>query len=403
MYSLYYKAERLGLFMAPILIGLLVFFTPISQTLKSIFLVASLLILLATPPYRPFIFAAYNRAPGRAALAFFLFILIASLWSPASSVMKGLVIAKYAKLIYFPILAAGFMSSRLRQWSINAYLAALFITCLISILKSQGLMEGSDVGEVFNNHIITGFMMAFASYLAALMAIQHRGWARGIYLFLVLLTSYQVLFINTGKTGYLVYFILMVLLCLHTLSFKKAIWGVILFSGVLALIYTQSPMMQSRAHEVLSDVKFLKENNQNTSIGYRIQFHRYAQSLFIQYPIAGIGTGGFKHQFTTDNLIPSWGTFLSEPHSQYWMILAEQGLIGFLLWIIFLGSLFFTAFRVKETKPVLLGILVPFCVIAMSDTIFCYSTMGYVLILMSAMSLGEQLELDRLKGNGSRL
>lgn len=43
-------------------------------------------------------------------------------------------------------------------------------------------------------------------------------------------------------------------------------------------------------------------------------------------------------------------------------------------------------------KPILLGLLVSFCVLSFSDTIFCYSTIGYLLILFSALCFGELIE-----------
>ncbi len=72
-------------------------------------------------------------------------------------------------------------------------------------------------------------------------------------------------------------------------------------------------------------------------MGFRIQFHDYARSLFVKNPLLGVGTGGFKYNFIKDNPIPAWGPLLNEPHSQYWMTLSEQGLMGMLfLWAFYL-------------------------------------------------------------------
>ena len=90
--------------------------------------------------------------------------------------------------------------------------------------------------------------------------------------------------------------------------------------------------------------------------------------------------------------MPAWGLELTDPHSQYWMTLAEQGGIGLFLLLFFLASLFVTAFKLTETRPILLGILISFCIGALSDTILCYSAAGYALVFMSALSFGELIE-----------
>lgn len=307
--------------------------------------------------------------------------------------MQLSMIGKYCRLIYLPIFAIGFITPRVRNLSLNSFLVAICITCILSILKDADLIAGvEDPGEVFYNHIITGFMVAVAAYISGLFAFQHKGRLRVIYLMMLVLTTYQVLFINTGRTGYVVYFLLIALLFLQKLSLKHAAIGVLMFSGAIVLAYTQSITMQIRVHALVQDVQFFKENNPNTSLGFRIQFHNYAKSLFIEHPITGIGTAGFKYSFAQSNAIPVWGKELTDPHSQYWMTLSEQGIIGLVLLLTFLGSLFITSFKLKETKPILLGILLAFCVGSFSDTILCYSTAGYLLIVLSALCFGELIE-----------
>lgn len=386
------RIDDKGILVVPFFFILFMFFIPISPTIKSICFACSLIAILSTPRYRKHIIYAYNTLWGWAALCLFLFIVMASLWSPAPYSMQWMVIGKYCKLIYLPILATGFINPKVRSWSINSYLTAIFITCVISILKAKNIIASEDPGEVFYNHIITGFMVALAAYLAGLLALQNSGWLRVIYIFLVLLTSYQVLFINTGRTGYLVYFILMLLLLLQKLSLKRAFVGIILFSGVIALVYHHSPVMQTRIYDLIKDIQLLQQHNKNTSIGYRIQFHHYAKQLMMEHPLIGIGTGGFKYRYSQDVPVPSWGKELTDPHSQYWMTLAEQGLIGLMFLCGFLASLFITSFQLTESRPILLGVLFSFCIGSISDTILCYSTAGYLLIVLSALCFGELIE-----------
>ena len=398
-------SEENSIFFTQTLVLAFIFFIPISISLKSIFLGLSLAALLLIPHYRKHIFYAYNTLWARAAALLFVFILIACLWSPAPLSMQWALVSKYLKLIYFPLLALAFINPKLRNWAVNCYLAAMLLTCILSILKargfilagtnefykSNGFIFSNDSGEVFFNHIVTGLMMALTSYLAGVFAFQNKGWLRVVYAGIFLLTSYQILFLNAGRTGYIVYFILVSLLLAQNLSFKKAISVLFLFCGILALVYTQSTMLQTRAHDSVQELLDYK-SNKKTSLGYRLQFHQYAQSLFKEHPLSGIGTGGFKYRFIQDNPVPAWGVSIADPHSQYWMILSEQGLAGLICLLFFLAALVLTSFQLEATRPILLGMLVVFCIGAMTDTLLCFSTLGYLLLLMSALCSGELIE-----------
>ncbi len=389
------RLEQKGIIIAPILFIFFVFFIPISPTFKSIFLWSGLGAILMTPFYRRLIPYTCNTLWGRTAIIFFLFIAIASLWSPAPYSIQYSVISKYSKLLYLPFLAVAFINPKTRYWSLNAYLFAMCITCILSILKANGLLSigvPDDQGEIFYNHIVTSFMVSFASYLAGLFIFQTKNWTRVVYSLLLLLTSYQIMFINTGRTGYVTYFILMILLLAQKMSFKRAALGVVLFCCLFGLSYIVSDTMNKHVNQLVNDVKLWNQNVKDTSLGYRIEFHQYAKSLLEEHPIIGIGTGGFKYRFAQDNPIPNWGTELTDPHSQYWMMLAEQGLIGFCLFIFFMITLFLTALKLKETRPILLGFLIVFFIGCLSDSILCFSAVGYLLIVFSALCFGELIE-----------
>lgn len=378
--------------LVPIFLILLMFSIPLSTTLKSIFLIGALISILSIRQYNQYIWSNYNTLWGYAALVFFLFIIIASMWSPAPSSMQWEVIDKYCKLIYLPILSAGFVNYKSRFWAINAYLFAMFLIAIICILKQYHFISGANAGEVVDNHIITGYMMALAAYISALFIFRSKNKSRFVYFGLMLLSSYQVCFINAGRTGYIVYCVLMVLIILQKFRLKSAAIGIILFSGLMVLIYTQSTTMQIRVNVLIQEGKFIQQDNLNTSLGLRIQFHNYAKSLFKEHPLTGMGTGSFKYRYSQDHPVVHWGPNLNEPHSQYWMTLAEQGLIGLMLLLFFLLSLFITSFQLTETRPVLLGILLSFCMCSFTDTILCFSPIGYLLILLSALCFGELIE-----------
>lgn len=401
--------QHKGLFLTPILLALFMFFLPLSPSLKSIFFALAVASLLFNPFYNQYFFYAYNTYWGRIGVLFVLFIGLACLWSPAPVSMRMMVLSKYSKILYLPILSVGFISAKTRIWSINAYIVSMLFTCIVSVIKLKGWIhigyDDLDPGELFYNHILTGFMMAIACYACALLACKYTGWKRIAYWSAVLITSCQILFLNTGRTGYIIYVLLMGLFLLQQLQFKKALLGMALFSAMILLAYSFSPLMQKGVKDIINNVAsvalkmksvpFQEQKNSN-SLGYRLMFHDYAKSLFAQHPIIGFGTGAFQYQYSKEQPFFSfWGPVMNDPHSQYWMTLAEQGLVGIAFLLLFLGSLFYAAFSLRENKGLLLGILMAFCISAFFDSILCYSTAGYLLIVFSALCFGEFIEQQR--------
>lgn len=390
-------SEEKSILIAPILITLLMFCIPISSSLKSVMFMLSLAALILTPYYRVQLVDAFNTLWGRMILAFFVFILVASLWSKAPLMMRFIVINKYSKLLYLPIFAVGFINPKTRHWAFNSYFAVMLVTCFFSFLKQKGywyLNNPEDTGEVFHNHIATGYMVALAVYFAGILAFNPNisKWQRSYYLLMVIVGSYQIFFLNTGRTGYATYALLIALLFIQKFSFKKALMGIILFGTSIGLIYTVSPLMQVRTAALISDINYLKQHEENTSLGFRVQFHNYARSLFERQPIFGLGTGSFKYQFSLDQPVPSWDNRLHDPHSQYWLILAEQGIVGLIFLFVLMGTLFITALKLnEETRPMLIGILISFCIVCFTDSVLCYSTAGTLLILFCALGFSELL------------
>ena len=280
----------------------------------------------------------------------------------------------------------------------------MFLTGIISLLWLIGALNLPWVegGGIFRNHIMTGFMMAFAAYLSGFLLIQsysdssvvfrncNRALIRLTYFFLILLFTYHVFFINNGRTGYVIYFMLMVLLMLQTFSWRQAVLGIVLGCSLLGISYYQSPVMQEAIQKAVNDYQMYQENKKDTNIGYRLQFHDYAYLLFKRSPWFGNGTASFADTFHKENPIPSRGDRLLEPHSQYWLMASEFGVLGCFALICFFASLLIASFQLKTLKPLALAILLPFIVGNLSDSLLFYSGTGYFFILFMALCLGEQ-------------
>ena len=149
----------------------------------------------------------------------------------------------------------------------------------------------------------------------------------------------------------------------------------------------------------MHDVTAYQHGETASSLGFRWQFYRYAKTLFLTSPLKGLGTGSFSAAFQRDNPVPAWinedplhHQHLLDPHSQYWLIAVELGLIGLgaLAWLY--STLALAAFQLTEMRPVMLGMLVAFILGSITDALLLYSAVGYLFVVICALSLGEAIE-----------
>ena len=372
----------------------MLFFIPISPTLKSIFVIVSLIAIVLTPIHRKKIVFSFSQPWGKATVLFFLLSLIACAWSAADFHTKLIFIDKYSKLLYLPLFAIGFSNPKVRTLGMYAFLTAMLLTCVLSIYKDLMVQEGlssSEPGQIFHNHIVTSFMMAFSAYLSCIMAIKHRGKASFLFGLLALLFSYQLLFINTGRAGYVLYFILMTMLIIQYLPLKYIFAGILSFCALFTLFSYQSHVVSKEFHQVVFELKSYQNGQKSSRIGYRIMFHSYAKQLFLERPWLGQGTGGFSVAVKRHHLFPDFNNLL-DPHSQYWLVASEFGLVGLVALIYFFATLLKASFELNEMRPMMLGLLVSFFIANLSDSLLLYSVVGYLFIAFSALCLGEYIE-----------
>ncbi|MDI9819666.1 MULTISPECIES: O-antigen ligase [unclassified Legionella] len=386
----------------PFLLAATLLTLPMSSTAKSISLGLSVFAILLTSDYRAQILNSFSNTWCKAALLLFLMTLVACFWSPAGFSDKMFVVEKYSKLLYLPVLLVGFQKAKTRTISLHAFLLAMLITCGLSILKFHGYLQFLNFkpDHVFRNHIMTGFMVAFAAYLSCLLGYRQKGAHRYFYGLLLLIFTYQILFINEGRTGYVIYLLLLSLFILQICSWRQAIAGILLIFAFFSASYITSPVMKMRVDAIGQQIHGYQHNQKDTDIGLRLQFHDFAYQLFSRHPLAGNGTASFTYYFEKEKPVPMWSWKLLEPHSQYWLIAAEFGLLGTGAWLLLLISLAYGCWRLDKMRPVAFSMLIPFAIGNLSDSLLFYSGSGYFFILFMALCLGEQIEINKKKTAG---
>ncbi|MDF1756743.1 MAG: O-antigen ligase family protein [Legionellaceae bacterium] len=378
-------------------VPLLFFVTPLSSSAKSILLGAIVAIILFTKKYRQELKPIFLNKYSLSIMLLFFIAALGCFWSDAPIANRTLVLEKWSKLLYLPFLIVGLKNSKTRNLSLNAFIFAMLITCILSIfmhITKIPILAKSFADGVFRNHIITGIMMSFATYLTSTLFLKAKNATRIYYLITSLLFSYQILFISQSRTCYAMYAILAGLFIIQNLNIRKAIIGA-LSVGIIftACCYINTPLW-SRIKQVKEEWSSF-ESNKNTSVGYRIQFHEYAKQLFHKHPLIGNGTGSFTHSFKVDNPVPSWTSDqkhsgkLLEPHSLYWLVAAEFGILGLIALAIFYSSLIIRFYNLGNLRPVAFALLAILAAGNLSDSLLFYSGPGYFFIMFFALFLSK--------------
>jgi O-antigen ligase len=377
---------------------MLFFVTPISSSAKSIFLAILVICTLLIPEKRQALFCLLSKKSCFFLLLLFFIALIASIWSDASIKEIGLVLEKWSKLLYLPFLILALNNKNTRKLSFNAFLVAMLITSLLSfyLFYTHDLGFGKMKADgVFRNHIMTGIMMSFATYLAAIFfTTSSTKYLKAFYLTIGIIFTYQVIFINESRTGYLMFLLLTSLFMFQHLTKRNAFIAILALTTVFATCCYVSQPLYNRIRLVYTNLHNYNDDK-NTPVGYRIQFHDYAKKLFYKHPLVGNGTGSFTYSFRIDNPVPAWtddkshSGRLLEPHSQYWLIAAEFGMLGILTLMIFYGQLLSAFCKLTTLRPIALALFAVLVIGNFTDSLLFYSGSGYFFILFFALFLNE--------------
>lgn len=392
-------------FWSSFFIVLTAFTIPISSSLRSVSVSLSVVLVLLDRSRHVDLKKLYKHNVVLIAFIFFIFSVLACLWSSATLQEQWTVLEKYSKLVYLPFFMLVLREPRIRNITLHAFLLAMLITCVLLLLKTAGLVHygGDDPGQMFRNHIMTGYMMVFAAYVAAYFAYHASCLRHQIaYGFVVFLLSYQVLFTGTGRMAYIAYALVAALWIFQVFSWRKALLlaciGGVLFTGAYAI----NPTMQFLAHQVKDDWGLYHHNKKDTSLGFRLQFHAYAYDLFKRHRWFGHGTGSFAHNFHVENPVPEWSisrSKLLEPHSQYWMVASEFGITGLVLFAWLLGSLLQSCWRTPETRALGCAVLLPMLLGNFTDSLLLYSGTGYFFLLFTALALASHPKISSTSYN----
>jgi hypothetical protein len=248
-----------------------------------------------------------------------------------------------------------FLSVGAGEWqekAVKAFIAGALFAATVYYLTIFGIVPAIDPFTSYvvysgNKSILLGLLMSIAAgfVLHDLLAQhtmkqdrQHDARSRAWRIVIFVYICGALLFVSKGRTGYLVFLALILLVMLK--SVRLSIRGWAAATLVLALVsgftWQKSDSLRMRVGETISDVQRFVQNPTGyaqTSTGIRLQMYRHTLEMIEEKPLQGFGIGAWMPVF-----LHRYGSTIAEasitPHNDYLLFAAEGGLIG-------LGALLF--------------------------------------------------------------
>jgi len=321
---------------------------------------------------------------------------------------------KSIKFFLYPVLLLLFLERVFIPRIIGAFLLGMLISELLSYGLAFHLIEHVPFGthhasakdpSPFLYHMGYGFILAFTSTLLLQKVLTTQlSIQRLLYLIFFITVSINV-FVNAGRTGYVIYAIAIIALLLQIYKkqfLKVLLSGTVFLAIVYSLAFQFSPLFQQRMGLAITSVKnIIYDGNLNSSIGCRVAMGGMAIETIKDRPILGhgpnIASSAVSQKARDINSSIGYLHHIPFIHidNQYLETIVTIGFLGF----VFLINIFIQIIRYKQKDETLKTIQITLLVLTMAYGIEAtvITDMGFIPKLFVIFTTFTLVTKDHLK------
>jgi O-antigen ligase len=319
--------------------------------------------------------------------AFILMLIIGCFYSVADYQDTLRSLWGWRKILLLPIALSLFADQVWKDRFIKVSVGFIFLCSLLSIVSFiwQFGIYRFEPGIVIRNHATQGMVFAVAVF-SIVMGFSYQKKSKvkheWLHIFYMIPLLIAIIFMTPGRSGYLALIVLSIYFCYRAITNKN--YRVALFVFLLIpSLFLNSSMVKNRVNLGINEISNVNAAyEKETSMGSRIIAWKNAIELIKEHPLLGVGTGGYEPAFV-DHVKDQKGQenfFHHDPHNQFLKIFAELGIVGLLIFLIFLGAALF-----QRTTPVYfdlgLGVLLAWCGSSLFSSHFSTFTEGRFIYL----------------------
>jgi O-antigen ligase len=389
------------------------FALPLSTSATNVLFIAAPVLFWCAGRWREKWAAIWQRRGAIGLLLLFLLMLIGVSYSTAPFAQATDALLKNDRLIWGLLLLPIFLQAKWRHYALHAFFAALVITLVMAVLIKIGLVpQGKSTPMLlFKDRIQTSFLLAICAYFAAscylfsaaivssvdgdaTAGIQYLPrWSYGLLALLCTL----MLFSMDGRSGYFVFFPLLLLLCWSRWHWRGLLFFALLSTVILGAAYSFSPAFKGRMAEAGENVQAYQEGDSTTSVGLRMQFAKNSLAAVKQHPVFGTGTGSFEQSYASVVTDPKQLTH--NPHNEYLNFLVQWGAVGLAVLFFVLCLQWRDSYRLPiPMQQVVQGTIVALLVGCLANSWLMDTTEGHFYAYFIALAFAGQVQLRPLFG-----
>ena len=337
----------------------------------------------------------------KAGLLLFAWLLLSVFWSEAAALDSLAYLSEYRLYFMLPAFAVALLClPDTQKWAFYAATSGAVIALVTSYGLGLGWWQIEGAHLSLANRVYHGFIMSALLLVSFLVARHTSGVFRVAAVLVALLTAYNVLNIETGRTGYLQ--VIAVSSIFIVLSFSR------LQAAILALVaavgfgaaYVSLDQFNARVDQTVANVERMVVNDDyQSSAGYRLEFYRAAIQIGADNPVGGVGVGKVVAELENRANSGQIRIVTDNVHSEFLNMLIAGGVPAMLLFLVFVLLVAWVGFQYRKSDRAVGDALVGISVIVFLSALFNSTIKDYgekhaLLIILSL--LAAKLLADRL-------
>jgi len=278
------------------------------------------------------------------AFGFFILVMfLALLWTEPENLKFGF---KYITRFWYilPIFALfTSLKEKYIPYTLTAFLAGMTVSVIASYLIYFQIIPFEpfriEGASPFMHHTLYSIFLAFSIGILLKQALSALSLTHKIgYSILFLLFTIN-LFINIGRAGHLLFFMIIPLVLISHYKVTVKSVTLTLFSILLVsyLAFTQSTIFKKKIEQTYTNLNHI---SYSTSLGARIGLNIVAKDIITENPLLGVGTGDYlqEKEKIVDSRYPDrkYVRYLVHYHNQYAEFAVIAGVFGFLSYLLIL-------------------------------------------------------------------
>lgn len=262
---------------------------------------------------------------------------------------------------------AGVVNAVITIWQYGVMSGWVFIPSMIRLYRPDGIFGDSIISALFSNVCIAVLLLGSTKLKTPTRAV------------IIMLCGVAGI-----VTGARTFYYLLLIICFYLMLAKTRDVSLRMKVLLLCAIFAAVMLVISPIGQSLMDTLSLQDSASSRNLKRQLALEQFSNS-----PVFGIGTGQYAVYEATLGLPSNSGLHGTNPHNMYAQILCENGLMGFVPFILGLISSF--CFAVKKKNALAVILLILYAVIGWSLGIL-YSVPFTSFFVVFICSIQETLE-----------